>query len=82
MLLSPFLHRLIIKEFGGWEKYQELLRTMRAIADEHEAAQISNGDREETEKTDGKNKVTIAMVAVAWVLSREGVGAVIVGVYG
>eukprot|EP00945_MAST-04E_sp_MAST-4E-sp1_P005921 g5921.t1 len=28
-------YRLIIDEFGGWEKYQELLQTMRDIGDRH-----------------------------------------------
>ena len=54
-------YRLIIDEFGGWEKYQELLQTMRDIGDRH-------GDG-----------ASIAEVAIAFVLSRPGVGSCILG---
>jgi len=31
-------YKLIIDEFGGWEAYQALLRTLRAIADRHDSS--------------------------------------------
>ena len=30
-------YKLIINDFGGWELFQALLRTLRRIADRHEA---------------------------------------------
>ena len=30
-------YRLIIEEFGGWERFQALLRTLRAVADRHDS---------------------------------------------
>ena len=55
---------LIIEEFGGWELFQELLRTLREVADRH-----SNEEK----------RVSIAMVAIQYILSREQVGGVIIG---
>lgn len=52
-------YRLIIDEFGGWTKYQELLQAMRSVGDRHQAS--------------------IAEVAIAFVLSRPGVGSCILG---
>ncbi len=34
---SLIKYRLIIEEFGGWDLFQELLNTLRAIADRHDA---------------------------------------------
>jgi aryl-alcohol dehydrogenase-like predicted oxidoreductase len=53
-------YALIIDDFGGWELFQELLGTLREIADKHH--------------------VSSAMVATRYVLQKERVGAVIVGV--
>jgi hypothetical protein len=64
-ILPTWVNRLIIDEFGGWAKYQALLRAMRNVADRHSTA----------------SGCTIAMVAMAWVLAQEGVGAIIVGMY-
>ncbi len=35
---SLIKYKLIIDEFGGWELYQRLLRTLRRIADKHQAS--------------------------------------------
>ena len=55
----------IIQRYGGWDTYQELLRTLRAVADS------------KTSK-DG-SLVSIANVASRWVLARPMVAGVIVG---
>jgi aryl-alcohol dehydrogenase-like predicted oxidoreductase len=48
-----------IRQFGSWELFQTLLRTMRVVADNH--------------------AVTIAAVAIRWVLDQQGVASVVVG---
>ena len=53
-------YRLIIDEYGGWERFQKLLKEMGQIARQH--------------------GVTIAQVALRYVLDRPGVTAAIVGV--
>ena len=55
---------LIIDEAGGWDRFQALLRALRAIAD-----RAGEG-------------VSIASLALAWVLSRHAVGAAIIGARG
>ena len=55
---------LIIEEFGGWEHFQQLLGTLREVADRH---------------TDREREVSIAMVAIQYILSQRQVGGVIVG---
>ena len=55
---------LIIEEFGGWEKFQQLLYTLREIADGHSTKE---------------RRVSIAMVAIQFILSQKQVGGVIVG---
>lgn len=52
-------YRLIVDEFGGWERFQELLGELAQIASRH--------------------GVSVANVAVRWVLDRPGVASVIVG---
>ena len=56
----------IIQRYGGWDTYQELLRTLRAVAD----SKVSK---------DGSTPVSIANVASRWVLARPMVAGVIVG---
>ncbi len=60
---------LIVDEAGGWSSLQALLAALRALAD-HASASI------------GGEPLTIADVALAWVNSRPGVGAAIVGARG
>ena len=57
---------LIIDEFGGWGLFQELLQTLQSIANRH-----SSND----------STVTIAMVAIQYVLQQEAVGGVIIGAH-
>ena len=57
---------LIIDEFGGWARFQQLLRSLRAVADRH-------SDQKK------KKEVSIAMVAIQYILSQRQVGGVIVG---
>lgn len=66
---------LIIEEFGGWDKYQRLLEVLRSIADGHSplTTQLPNGRQVHIDR------VTIAMVAIAYVLSQPGVDGVILG---
>lgn len=52
----------VAQQWGSWALFQEMLRTLRAIADRHGGAPVS-----------------IANVAVAWVLAQPAVGGVIVG---
>lgn len=59
---------LVLDEAGGWDALQSLLRALRSIADR--ASQQAG------------REVSIADVALAWVLSRPAVGAAIVGARG
>ena len=54
----------MIDEFGGWEYFQQLLQALRKIADGH-----SQEDKE----------VSVAMVAIQYILSQQQVGGVIIG---
>lgn len=66
---------LIIEEFGGWELYQELLRVLRGIADRCSPVMTS---------TPGGLRfvsVSIAMVAIQYVLSQNQVGGIIYGAH-
>ncbi len=58
---------LVIDAWGGWAKFQGLLAACRAVADRHAAR--------------GGRVVTVAMVAIAYVLALPGVAAVILGAY-
>ena len=60
---------LIIEEFGGWSLLQQLLIVLQQIADSHSPLVVSS--------TSKITKVTIAMVAIQYILSRDGVKAVI-----
>ncbi len=68
-------YRLIIEEFGGWDKYQCLLRVLQSIAINQSplATQLPNGSSLVIEH------VTVAMVAIAYVLQLPGLGGVILG---
>jgi len=60
-------NRVLVDEFGGWDRFQRVLRCLRAVADRHAAA------------PGPLTKVTVAMVAVAWTLKQTGVSAVVLG---
>lgn len=68
-------YQLIIEEFGGWDKYQMLLEVLRSIADNHSphTTELPNG------RQVCKERATVAMVAIAYVLHQPGVGGVILG---
>lgn len=51
---------MIIKAWGGWALFQDLLAVLRAIGDSHDGVSIAN-------------------VAMRWVLDHSFVGAVIIG---
>jgi len=53
-------YALIVEEYGGWNRYQELLRALASIGRKHD--------------------VSIAMVASRYVLQRETVAGIILGV--
>jgi aryl-alcohol dehydrogenase-like predicted oxidoreductase len=57
------------QSFGSWQLFQEMLRTLRGIADRHSTGGAAPGAA----------PYTIANVAVAWVLAQPAVGGVIVG---
>jgi len=59
---------LMIEEFGGWELFQELLEVLQQIAKDRSPIYITR---------DFKLNVTIAMVAIQYVLSRNFIAAVI-----
>ena len=73
--ISLVKYYLIIEEFGGWEKFQYLLKTLQSIASNYSPlkTELSNGKSIEIEH------VTVAMVAIAYVLQLPGVGGVILG---
>lgn len=60
-------YKLIIDDAGGWEWFQRVLTALDAVACRHTT--IAGG-----------SPVTLSQVAIAWVLSRPGVGGVICGV--
>jgi len=59
---------LIIEEFGGWELFQELLEVLKRIAKDHSPIYVT---------CDFKIDVTIAMVAIQYVLSKHFITAII-----
>lgn len=60
----------MIEEFGGWKVFQELLCALRTIADRHDSVTTVDGSH---------LKVTIAMVAMQYILSQGQVSAIIIG---
>lgn len=58
-------YRLIVEEAGGWERFEDLLADLAALA------------REIAEET--TEDVSVAQLALRWVLDRPAVGAAIVG---
>ena len=71
-------YALVIAEFGGWGRFQQLLRALRAIADRH-SGPATTGAGDAGADADADGDVTISIVATAWVLSRPAVGAAIIG---
>ena len=69
---SLIKYRLIIEEFGGWDLFQELLRTLDTIARRHRPGRDAGGGG-------GIPVIDITALAVAAVLNRPRVAAVIVG---
>lgn len=60
-------YKLVIDEWGGWARFQDLLRAMRQVADS---------------KTTTDRRVSVAQIAIRYVLDRmEGVTAAILGMY-
>ena len=76
-------YALVIAEFGGWGRFQRLLRTLRTIADRHSGPAAAGagdaGGGSSGGDGDGDGDVTVSIVATAWVLSRPAVGAAIIG---
>lgn len=60
----------MIEEFGGWELFQELLCVLHGIAGRHGTVMTADGSH---------INVTIAMVAMQYVLTQKQVGAIIIG---
>jgi hypothetical protein len=80
-------YKLIIDEYGGWELFQELLRALKTVADQH-ATHVHPHPRVSRTLSSGSGgagagagagAVTVSSVAVAWVLQQPAVGAVILG---
>jgi hypothetical protein len=63
---------LIIKEFGGWHLFQQLLQTLRSIADRHGCVVGLDG---------AEVGVSVAMVAISYVLRQKQVKSVIIGAH-
>ena len=63
---------LIIEEFGGWELYQRLLGTLRVVGDRHTPHTAPDGVMVD---------VSIAMVAMSYVLSQRQVKGIIIGAH-
>ena len=70
---SLMKYLLIIEEFGGWQLFQELLQTLRRVGDRHSPLTTPDGIHIES--------VSIAMVAMQYVLSQQQVGAIITGAH-
>jgi aryl-alcohol dehydrogenase-like predicted oxidoreductase len=73
-------YRFILQWGGGrstaWTLFQELLTALRAIADRHQAVEaVVSGDGTAA----SSRSITVADVAIRWVLQQRGVGGVIVG---
>lgn len=64
---------LIIQEFGGWGLLQQLLVTLRRVADRHTPPATPAGPP--------MDRVSIAMVAMQYILSQRQVGGVITGAH-
>ena len=64
---------LIVEEFGGWEALQQLLRVLHSVADGHSPLTGQDGSI--------VDPVSIAMVAIQYIRSREEVGGVIIGAH-
>lgn len=69
---------LIIEEFGGWNLFQDLLRTLRAIADRHSESAMAAAA---AAGSGSVARVSVAMVAIAYVLRQEQVKSVIIGAH-
>ena len=69
---SLIKYLLVIEEFGGWGLFQQLLRVLRQIADRHGSIQVLEG---------ATMDVTIAMVAISYVLRQRQVKSVIIGAH-
>lgn len=63
---------LIIEEFGGWELFQELLKTLKNVADRHSPFATLEGVELD---------VSIAMVAMSYILGQRQVKSVIIGAH-
>lgn len=70
---SLIKYLLIIEEFGGWGLFQKLLQTLREVADRY--GSVSTPDNK------AKLEVSIAMVAISYVLKQEQVSSVIIGAH-
>lgn len=63
---------LIVKEFGGWQLFQRLLQVLRSIADRHGSVLGHDG---------AALDVSIAMVAISYILGQRQVKSVIIGAH-
>ena len=68
-------YHLIVNEFGDWDLFQELLAVLRLIGDRHSPLTVPLP----TTDVVCIDHVTVSMVAIAYILSRPGVGGVILG---
>ena len=66
---------LIIEEFGGWCLFQQLLEALRKIANQHGSVPAPDGK-------DERQPVSVAMVAISYVLGQDQVTSVILGAHG
>ena len=82
-------YALVIAEFGGWAKFQRLLRVLRGVADRHGGGTGAGTPTTPTTTTPTTptpttptptgETISVSVVATAWVLSRPAVGAAIIG---
>lgn len=75
----------MIRQWGSWTLFQEMLHALRQIADRHQIAissrVSSSGDAEASaESCSNPINISIANIGTRWVLEQPAVGAVIVGV--
>lgn len=72
---SLIKYKLIIDDFGGWELFQELLRTLRAIADKHGCDIATVASRAMLQKP-GVAAVIVGATSAAHLASNTRIGAV------
>ena len=78
---SQMKYRRFIDQAGGWERFQELLRAARRVADRMSVAGDEGGAPDNPHVTSGltEKNISIANIACRYVLDQPAVAGIIVG---